>query len=558
VTTTYGYDSAGRVTSASQPEPGGGTLTTGYAYPSGVQTTVTLPTNATQVTTLYLDGKVKERGGSAQVDMQFVYALELGGTGNIVATTQNGSSTANGWTEIKTDWLGRTMTQRTPEVTWTSGSTKTICKTYSYSGTTGQLLSYTTVDQSTSAAVMAPHLYNYGTLGQLIQEGDDVDASGALIASLTDRITNYNTTYSKETTGYLGWIREDTVEVLRTLNNSSNFATVSDQRIRLTQFNGGAMLGSARVLSDVVTINPSGRSSETLVSANVTAHTRSQTVSVQGVSNSTLMVWQDGYLKSDQSISGVTKTYAYNSQGLPSSVIEGTTNAATSYNYFSNTSYPSSTVVTIGASATATTTYAYTWNTSTQSTMVALTDAAGNIAYTESNALGLPWHSWGTSAQPTLTSYDSYGRKTALTTWQTGSFTGTTWPNPSGGNAITWNLDAATGAVTSKVYPNSSSVGFTYNARGQVKTRTWARGTITTYTYVETSGSSVGELGDLQSIGYSDSTPGVSYTYTRFGTPATVIDATGTTARTLNWLFADFNGSQSELKLKPENDLWWD
>ena len=61
MTTTYGYDSAGRVTSASQPEPGGGTLTTGYAYPSGVQTTVTLPTNATQVTTLYLDGK--EKGG---------------------------------------------------------------------------------------------------------------------------------------------------------------------------------------------------------------------------------------------------------------------------------------------------------------------------------------------------------------------------------------------------------------------------------------------------------------------------------------------------------------
>jgi RHS repeat-associated protein len=162
---------------------------------------------------------------------------------------------------------------------------------------------------------------------------------------------------------------------------------------------------------------------------------------------------------------------------------------------------------------------------------VKTTDAAGGTAYTEYNAKGLPWRTWGTAVQPTEISYDAYGRRTGLTTWQTGSFTGSTWPaSPGAGNVTTWNLDPATWAVSSKVYPNSSSVVFTYNARGQVKARTWARGATTTYTYYDTAGSLTGEL---KKIDYDDTTPDVTFTYTRFGSLASVTDAAGT--RTLGY-----------------------
>jgi RHS repeat-associated protein len=173
---------------------------------------------------------------------------------------------------------------------------------------------------------------------------------------------------------------------------------------------------------------------------------------------------------------------------------------------------------------------------------VAVTDGANNVAYTESNALGLPIQTWGTAVQPAKTDYDAYGRRTAITTWQTGTFSGSTWPSPepSGGNTVQWTVDSSTGLATSKSFPNSSAVNFTYNARGQLHTREWARGTTTTYTYFDTSGSQTGEL---QSQTYSDSTPSVSYTYTRWGAPATVNDASG--SRTFDY--------RSDLKVSTES-----
>ena len=49
-------------------------------------------------------------------------------------------------------------------------------------------------------------------------------------------------------------------------------------------------------------------------------------------------VWQDGYLKSETSPTGVVHTREYNSQGLLESVTQGTTNAKESFTYYSGTS----------------------------------------------------------------------------------------------------------------------------------------------------------------------------------------------------------------------------
>jgi RHS repeat-associated protein len=86
------------------------------------------------------------------------------------------------------------------------------------------------------------------------------------------------------------------------------------------------------------------------------------------------------------------------------------------------------------------------------------------------------------------------------------------------------------------LYPGTS-VGFTYNARGQVSTRTLARGVKTIYNYFDTQGSQTGELKQVtykNSDGSVDSTtPETDYTYTRWGAPATVTDGSG--SRTFNY-----------------------
>lgn len=524
--TTYNYEATGRVSSISEPKPDGGSLVTSYSYPTLRQTTVTLPTGATRTTTLFYDGRVKSETGTGVVDTQTDYSVD--GT-HFIRKTRNGSTDANGWLEEKTDWLGRIAYQRTPQVTWTSGSNKIVRKAYAYDTTKGQLVKLSTRDEGNADARMVPdHLYVYGDLGLLVREGDDVNGNNTLGEATTDRITDYARSYYQDGSG--GWLFQETTRLFRTLNNSADKATISDRHTRLSRFNNGTLhSANTPVLAEMSEFDSAGRETRVQERANYSTRTRTRSTLQPGATQSAVTIWQDGYLKSEQSVSGVTKTYAYASTGLLTSVTEGTTNVATTYTYHTGTQYIASVVQTTGASATATTTYAYTWNTGNQSHTVSST-LAGNTAYTEYNALGLPWRTWGTAALPTLTTYDAYGRRTGLRTWQTGTFTGATWPSPAGGELVTWNLDPATGAVMSKVYANGSDVAYTYNARGQVKTRRWARGVTTTYNYFDTLTALTGEL---SLIDYSDATPDVSFTYTRTGALATVNDAAG--ARTFNY-----------------------
>jgi len=55
--------------------------------------------------------------------------------------------------------------------------------------------------------------------------------------------------------------------------------------------------------------------------------------------------------------------------------------------------------------------------------------------------------------------------------------------------STTWNYDAATGLLTSKVYADGHGPSYTYTADGRIATRTWARkdalnnDLVTTYSY---------------------------------------------------------------------------
>lgn len=526
--TTYYYDSAGRISLKTEPFPGSGNpLTTGYSYTTSVQTTVSLPTNATLTTDYYVDGRVKDQVGTGHIDTRFSYSVNS--SSQIVKTTQHGTTTANGWVEETFDWLGRKVLERTPQWGWTSGSSAVLRKAYTFNSS-GQLSSVATQDESHSnGRVLPDHLYIYGNLGRCTAEGDDLGNNGSLDLSTTDRIVLHNLWYFKDTSVYNGWIRADQDQVYR---DSSNLTTVSEKHTRLTRFNNGAMLsgGTARVLADVTTIDSSNRSVSDLDWADATAlsktHQHSESIDT---SNAAYTYWQNGYLQSEQSMSGVTKTYTYNGQGKLSTVLEDTTNTSITYYYYDGTKYISRTVATTGVSlgqpTTATTNYSYSWNGTNLSNTVAVTDAASNVAYTEYDALGRPWRGWGTATLPWLNTFDAYGRRTGLSTWRVGSFTGSSWPNPSAGDTTSWTPDPATGLVTTKTFANNTQISYTYNARGQPLVRTWARGKTTTYGYYDSAGSQTGEL---HTITYIDGTPTVTLSYGRAGNLTSVTDAAGT------------------------------
>ena len=72
-----------------------------------------------------------------------------------------------------------------------------------------------------------------------------------------------------------------------------------------------------------------------------------------------------------------------------------------------------------------------------------------------------------------------------------------------------WVYEEASGLLLRKTYADGKSVTYDYYPDGKLKTRTWSRGIATTYTY--------NTLGELIKVDYSDSTPDITYTYTRIG-----------------------------------------
>jgi YD repeat-containing protein len=122
---------------------------------------------------------------------------------------------------------------------------------------------------------------------------------------------------------------------------------------------------------------------------------------------------------------------------------------------------------------------------------------------------GLLTNTAGSRAYPVAYSYDSQGRMKTMTTW-------TNYAARSGAATTTWNYDNHRGWLSNKTYAGGTAgLLYGYTAAGRLASRTWARGTNTTYTY--------NNAGDLAGIAYNDgATPGLPFGYDRRGRPTGV------------------------------------
>ena len=135
------------------------------------------------------------------------------------------------------------------------------------------------------------------------------------------------------------------------------------------------------------------------------------------------------------------------------------------------------------------------------------------------NQTGLLAATSGSRTYPVAYGYDAQGRMTTMTTWT--NFTAGT-----GAATTTCNYDPYRGFLNSKVYTNGSGPSYTYTPAGRLKTRTWARGTITTNTY--------NPDGGLAAVRYSNRTPGVTNGYDRRGRLVSINNGPTVTTVTLN------------------------
>ena len=199
-------------------------------------------------------------------------------------------------------------------------------------------------------------------------------------------------------------------------------------------------------------------------------------------------------------------SYTYDPHGRRSTAVDAR-NGATTYGY-NNADLVTSTISpnpgTSGGSPQTNLTY---YNAMLQATNVVQPDGTSvTSVYLLSGELST---NSGSRIYPVAYTYDYAGRMKTMVTWKNFSAN-------SGMATTTWNYDAYRGLLIAKTYDGGAAgPAYTYTPAGRLKTRTWARNIITTYSY--------DNGGSLAAVVYSDgTTPNATYSFDRLGRQSTI------------------------------------
>jgi len=515
ISTTYTYDAAGRrltetvsagglsLSTINQYDLAGrlrrstdsANLVTSYDYEQGGRvTTVTLPGGATEVTTRYLDGRVRSVTGTGVFSKYYEYGVNPDGTQWTKVSVARADSPR--WEKTTMDMLGRTIRIEKPGFT----GTETIQNEYN---TKGQLVKITT-------AGMTETLYEYDELGNQIQSGLDVNRSGELEEDSNDRINETETRYTSINERW--W--QETIK--RVYANESD-GTPTTTAVRRSQLSG---LGTKGKTEESVSIDIHGNQTTTRIFVDRDNKTATNIIDYPDSTIDGTTVSVNGRLASSTGKTGIEMLYGYDALGRRTGVTHlrtGTT--ATQYNENGQIDY-------IEDPAENRTSYAYAPGTGRR---ISETNALGNAIRYAYDDRGQLIHTWGEATYPVTYAYDEYGQKVEMHTYRSGeNWDSETWPEGSTGtpDITKWHYDNSTGLLTAKEDAANQSVTYTYSTGGRLATRTWARlvegnPLVTAYNYSPVTGG-------LLNIDYSDATPDITYTYDRLGRLNTVEDAVGT------------------------------
>ncbi|MFT3867139.1 MAG: RHS repeat-associated core domain-containing protein [Nibricoccus sp.] len=493
--TSYDYDTAGRITRRVLP----GNLTTSVAYPSATSLVTTLPGDGVKTETVYADGRPKSVSGPAVPDTSYTYSYDSS-TGNLTTT----QATAGQTITTVADWLNRTLSVSTP--TWGNG---TRVVTNEYNATTGQLQRQTTT--SDGLTVAPAHIFNYDAFGRLFREGFTTNSAYTLGLNLSADygIKEYETGYQTGAPNGHGsnWYQYARVKVYPYDGSTSTVARYASQSY--TQVSG---LGASMV-AHIVAIDFDHNLTDSFTYAN-RANKRLETVATStGTNQAMRQISINGLPVSATNAQGQTTLQAYDALGRLQASSDPRI-GTTSYTY-RNGSALAETITTPDLHAT---TLGY----DSAGRVTSRSDQTGKAAYFRFDEAGNQTHQWGDTVNPVRFEYNELGQKTKMHTYRSGTWTGSTLPSGFGGDGdvTTWNYQAATGLLQSKVDAANRSTSYTYNAMGQIATRTDARNVLTSYNYTP--------LNLLWTVTYNDGlTANLTYTYDRAGRTKTVTDVAG-------------------------------
>ncbi len=540
LTTSKSYDVAGRV--SSQTDAAG--LITGYGYTNGGRTTtVTMPGGATQITDSYLDGGQKSLTGTAPIPVNYDYGVNSDGTRWTTEFVGPLGLTSPRWTKTAVDWMGQTIKVEKP--TFTSN----ILAQSSVYNDKGQLISESVGYGSTK--LTADKLYEYDNLGRQVRSGLDVDGSGNLALTSTDRISESDSYFEKIGSDWFGTSISKTY-----LIDSSAAATVSTSKTRLNNF---PLVGSDQTISETLSIDSVGNQTGAKSTIDRAAKKTTNTTDTPDSATNAVSISVNSLPQSSApSTPQTATTFTYDSLGRQKTVVSPSAGTMTK-NYDATTGQ-----LTSESQGSNTTSYAYYSSSSPSAGRLSVqTNPNSKKVYFNYDLLGHLLQTWGDATYPLEYVYDTYGQQTELHTFRLGSgWTGTSWPTASTGTAdITkWTYQDKTGLLTQKQDAALKGAIYTYDELGRVARRTWARlfnGAALTATYAYDA-----KTGEMTGIDYSDTTPDVTFGYDRGGRQTAASDAAGVHARTFNdagEMLSDqmTSGILDGVKVQPGYDTLW-
>ncbi|HEY5912156.1 MAG TPA: RHS repeat-associated core domain-containing protein [Verrucomicrobiae bacterium] len=448
-------------------------------------TTNVNPDGGTTIEIHYRDGRPQSLSGSAVALQQYLYGAEYDANDGYwreftLTIKPDAAGATNEWIKTYTDAAAR------PYKIFHAAASEPYPVAISYFNSLGQLWKQTDAD-----GVVA--LFGYNSIGEQVTSAIDIDQDDIIDFDGTDRITFItNDVLSAHGTN----VRRTQTYVWATDNNAtSNLITTVEESTDgrntwQTSWNGAS--GLTNQTTTVYATDGKRYVTNTAPDGSFTIDTLSY-----GRLHSTTRKEPGG-----NQLSSVS--YSYDAHGRQSAATDAR-NGTTTY-YFNNADQVSGVLTpppASGQSGQLTTHYFDNMGRQTATTLPDNTSVT-NVFY----ATGQPKLAYGSRAYPVGYSYDAQGRMKTMTNWSAFASLG-------GSRVTTWNYDIYRGWLTNKTY-DGGNPGPVYSntAAGRLALRTWARGPTTSYGY--------NAGGDLSSISYSDSTPGVTNTYDRLGRQATI------------------------------------
>lgn len=529
ITTTFTYDAAGRQTAQSVSSSGltlskssvydlagriknetdNAGLSTSYSYANGGRTqTATLAGGAMRINDKFLDGQNKSVTGTSVVAQYSEYGVNVDGTRYTQEFTGSAGLSSPRWIKTTIDWMGRNVAIEKPGFT-----ANNPIESFVYNNQ-GQLQSQSLKAGATK--LIADKLYEYDELGTQVRDGSDVDASGTLTLASTDRLTETEVVFQKIGSD---WFRVTTTRTYLVDNDVT--PTTQTQTERLNNF---ALNGTDRTVSEITATNVAGNSTKTTVAIDRAARKVTTTADAADSDVNAVSISVNGLLQSSTPATPQpATTYLYDALGRQTSVTDPRTGTVTG-TYSATTGQ-----VTATNDGAGTTTYQYYPGSHVSAGRVqSHTNPVGKKVYFNYSLRGDMIQTWGDTTYPVEFVFDSYGQKTEMHTFRNGTgWAASAWPSASTGvaDATKWIYHEATGLVAQKQDAATKAVIYTHDEMGRVKTRTWARGNISTYSYDPNTGEMIGQS-------YSDGTTPATFAYDRGGRPKMITDAAGTHERT--------------------------